>query len=107
MALSPWHVASRMSSEDVAALLAGFDISLAETGDVHDHEKEFEEWRRVITDAARDGELSPCFVQVYTRDLVQEHTKDPYNDYGRIFITNWPPSLDDSWRRLPYTPKYT
>jgi len=79
MALSPWHVASRLSFDDVAALLAGFDISLAKTGNVHDHEiKEYEEWCRVIVRAAKHGDLKPWIVEVLEEEVVEDPASEGY-----------------------------
>ncbi|RUR27312.1 hypothetical protein ELY33_15540 [Vreelandella andesensis] len=73
MALSPWHVAARLSFDDVAALLTGFDISLAKTGNIFDHEiKEYKEWCRVIICAAKDGYLTPYHVEVLHKEFQQD-----------------------------------
>ncbi|QOR40105.1 hypothetical protein HNO52_17455 [Billgrantia diversa] len=98
MALSPWHVSPRLSFDDVAALLAGFDISLAKTENVHDHEiKEYEEWCRVIIHAAKDGELAPIQVEIYTEDAVP----DPQIEGNLVLGFDWVPCIDEKWRCFP------
>lgn len=60
MALSPWHVASRLSCEEVAALLGGYDITAAKAGYIREHQlHEMNEWARVIVEAAQAGEIEP------------------------------------------------
>ncbi|MGJ7460445.1 hypothetical protein ACR80S_04905 [Halomonas sp. MA07-2] len=74
MALTPWHVASRLSCDDVASLLTGFDISAARAGLIGDHEiQEYRAWNRVIVEASQRGELAPLAVEV----LEEEAEPDP------------------------------
>lgn len=66
MALTPWHVASRISCDDAASLLAGFDISAAKAGLIGDHEiEEYKEWHKVLMHAAKLEKIKPCFVGVW------------------------------------------
>lgn len=98
MALSPWHVASRLSFDDVAALLADFDIPQAKTGNVYDHQiKEYEEWCLVIIRAAKDGEIKPWRVEIYTEDVVP----DPELEGNLVTGMDWVTCRDESWRWRP------
>ena len=69
MALSPWHVASRLSGEEVAALLGGYDIAHTKTGDLPQYQlEELNEWLRVIVEAAKAGEIEPWSIYELTPD---------------------------------------
>ncbi|MGM0703353.1 MAG: hypothetical protein ACQEUG_13250 [Pseudomonadota bacterium] len=96
MALSPWHVAPWLKVDEVAKLLSGLDMSLTSMESVCDHEiKEFEEWRRIIVEAAKDGNLTPDMVEVYKEDPLDKlRYSDPIPPE-----MNWHPCFDESWRK--------
>lgn len=60
MALSPQHVARRLSFDDVSYLLAGLDPAMAEGGYYHRCDLEnVPYWQRVMVEAIIVGELEP------------------------------------------------
>lgn len=86
MALSPWHVASRISWEDISSLLAGINIPLARAGFVDpDAEEEAKHWMEVIFEAASRGELAPVAVEV-REEVVQP---DPDESDYRVIGHRW------------------
>ncbi|AMC99348.1 hypothetical protein [Halomonas chromatireducens] len=68
MAISPWHVAAKLSGEQVAAILGGYDIAAAEAGYVRELRlQEKNEWEGVILQAVQDGSLKAVYKAAYIK----------------------------------------
>ncbi|MFG6137968.1 hypothetical protein [Halomonas sp. B23F22_10] len=98
MALSPWHIKSRLSSVEVSILLTGYDVNHFEFGPVgYADTEEQKEWHRVIVLAAQKGELEEYWAEIYTPDNSVDENGDHFSDEWC-----WEPSFDDRWKTHPY-----
>ncbi|MDY7114822.1 hypothetical protein RAN53_00540 [Halomonas sp. SSL-5] len=99
MALSPWHVASRMSCEEVAALLGGYDITAAKAGYIREHHlHELNEWSRVIVEAAQAGEIEPWSIYELAPD---PEGGEEVNNAGQLCLGcawQWRQKEDIGWQ---------
>lgn len=66
MALSPWQVLSRLSCDEIASLLAGFDFAVESNSTFvnafadEPAIRKYHEWRLAIVRAVERNELTPC-----------------------------------------------
>lgn len=66
MALSPWKVLTRLSCDEIASMLAGFDISVASNSSFvnafadEPAVRNYHQWRLAIVKAVDRNELTPC-----------------------------------------------
>lgn len=115
MELSPWHLSRDLNIQQVAALLGGFDIAAIWAGYIGgDGWHTYNEWRRVILEAARRGDLKPNEVQVLT---TVGHTVHPISDGRDIKVPTqdwmsckiedlaWEPGQGDGYVKISFERK--
>ncbi|XKF14951.1 hypothetical protein LL947_10745 [Halomonas sp. BLK-85] len=91
MALSPWHIKSRLSSEEVSILLTGNDVTDFLIWPKSEDIEEKNEWHRVLVRAAQEGNLEPEWAETCENDPVplSEGLRDEWS---------WEPSFFDEWK---------
>lgn len=113
MKLSPWHLSRQLNLQQVAALLGGFDIAAIWAGYIRgDGWHTYNEWRRVILEAARRGDLKPHEVQVFTTVGNTEHhlsdgrdIKVPTQEWVPCDIEDlvWEPGQGDGYVKITFS----
>lgn len=93
MALTPWHIASSLSGEEVAFLLAGIDIPEWRAGQLpaDGHIHEYKEWLNIIVNSAKHEDLTPSSVEVLRE---YEDVDSDGENYSR---KDWYIADDHSW----------
>lgn len=95
MALSPFRLRTRISCIELSSLLAGTDEGGIDHSGRPSAKKE--EWRRTIIDAAKNGSLKPCDVEVHG---ILDGAPPVLDDESYIYAVGWDSCSpdEDDWK---------